>query len=257
LVPPGGFIPVLKAVYRVGLCSSCAAGDPKLADQIIDPAGASGDSLTGLPAGLRLDFTNVYGELDEETYRFRITYTANKGYSFFMNDTDGSVPPSTVTWALGTPVTGTDTLLIGGVRPTDRHNAILIEVKAVEPAGDDATASRLSFNFTGGLGVTCGSLVPDMFIDDPPGGIKRQWIVADGDLSQTSWVLSGRINLDTDTSSQANDNAANTQLRVWTYDIGPHAADFKTCPSGEQNVVCTVSVYLQPAAPRTTGLHLH
>jgi hypothetical protein len=149
-------------------------------------------------------------------YNVRTVGTRQAGYTWELSDIPASLSSPVATLDFTTGDAG-----IGGAAFSDPHNAILIGLSARFPtsAADIGSSSAVltdaTFEITESLDpfILCGSTtIPTTRVattngvaDLMDGSQKSLWIVADRDLSRTSWQLTGNIRL-TSTNTAARDD---------------------------------------------------
>lgn len=172
-------------------------------------------------------------EMLQNAFNFTVKYTVGRGYMFSLTDAEftGAVGatgvdvhllPQTVRWNIDT--SGGPAGIINGVSPLAYFNAIQITATAADNTAGTASSARvtnLQFAPTGA--TACGTLT-DMqaqFSGQPV--LLNQWLVADADLSETSWTLTGQVELNRDPSGVT----GAVQFEVFTAALPDQA--FATC----------------------------
>jgi hypothetical protein len=170
----------------------------------------------GTPGFNSTELGNPATPLSGEAIPFEFTYNVRTvpavpmmtqvqaGYTWQLSNLPNSAPASIVTQDFSPTDTG-----IGGAVFSDPHNAILIGLSARFNASGSGSSSAVltgaKFEITESLDpfILCGStdipttsVATNNGVADPiDGSQKSLWIVADRDLSRTSWRITGNITL--------------------------------------------------------------
>lgn len=143
------------------------------------------------------------GDLTGDVLPFELSYTFRQDYVWKLSDTPIGA------WTLDFNQADNNAGRGNGVKFDETHNAILISLVAKWPTSGTGSSSAIMtdavFEITESLDdvVLCGSAIPDISVGtidnavDPQFGqnLKEYWIVADRDLSRTSWKITGKIKL--------------------------------------------------------------
>lgn len=170
------------------------------------------------------DISNDLAELSGQAFVFRLSYTAGSGYTWVLQGNPGGNPgPYELTF------TTTDGE-INNITATDSFNAIQLRAQA-SSAGGSMTIQGLSLTINGAAAAVCGSLADMLADNDATPQRVSQWLVADTDLSQVDWTLTGvATGIKTTGSQEA------VKFDVTTVNVDPQT--ITTCGG----VTCPVSV---------------
>jgi hypothetical protein len=126
----------------------------------------------------------THNQLNGALWNFSIGYAPTSGWTYTLAlDSGGNPSATTSTLVWNTP--------FNGASPTRSFNALeLFAVVGSLPGG----VSSMSMQVTGMTFVSPGNTVigtlPDL---TTTGGLVRQWVYSDSDLSATSWTLAGQL----------------------------------------------------------------
>lgn len=191
-------------------------------DSAIIPRGSPDASL---PAAYTAEIANNLTELSGQAFNFTVTYTPGKGYTWTLAGQGANPGPFPLEWSLYSTPGGE----YNNVRPVDYYNAIQLRASAFGVTGQSLSVTNLSFNVIGAQ--TCGSL-PDLTADYDATQTVTNWLVATGDLSQTSWTLTGTV-----TGVKPSGGQESVTLNIYTVPLP--AVAFTTC--GQGGAACPVS----------------
>ncbi len=160
-------------------------------DMSLDNGAGTSSSSNFLSAGLGNN-----NQLSGRTYSFTLTHTAGQGFVFTMLDT-ASNAATTLSWGtFASPPGGTTAAALNGQTPNGSFNSLLLEAKA---GGNNASMQFSNLAFTsatllnGGGSWQNGTLTPSTSGPGQAAGTWSQRLIADSDMSQHTWTLSGLL----------------------------------------------------------------
>lgn len=177
----------------------------------------------GVPiAGLFQQNIGTETDLNDKWLDFQLTFTVGLGYSWRV----GSSNPE-LKWDIKVNQS-TNGAILNNVGPKDSHNVIELQAINRQTAGQTTEVRNLAFTISNAN--TCGIFV-DMVATagSTATEVTRQYIVADGDLSSTSWSLTGQVKIQKTVGTSTNPET--NKFDVYTK---PSYQGFTTC----QNNAC-------------------
>lgn len=182
------------------------------------------------------DLSTDFLQLRTNTFNFSLQYVVSSGYTFTFTDaefTAGGTGPRFnlgtrfLTWTVDSGDNSTAGV-INRVSPIAYHNAIQIKVTARDGALGNSYAVATNLQFAAKGATACASLA-DMRAQfaAPQVTEANQWLVADADLSEATWTVTGQVELERFNGSGS--NAAEVAFKIFTAALPDQA--FTTCQS--------------------------
>lgn len=181
-IPDGLGSSVFNGRYRIDKDTPSSTWDVAIAPQG-QPISATG-------------FTQSIGNemgLNNTWLAFEAKYTVGLGYSWRVRGLSDSSSPG-ILWTINTNQS-TNGAIQNNVGPKDSYN--VIELQAINRQTSGQTTRVRSLNFTISGADKCGTFDGNGITATAGSAneIVRQYIVADGDLSSTSWTLTGQVKI--------------------------------------------------------------
>lgn len=129
----------------------------------------------------------AHDALNNVTFNFNLSYNPSTGWSYALTRPVGS--SSTVVWSS----------TFNGITPFRSFNALELFVVSGNFSSNivSGTAAATGMTFTSASATTTGSLIDlvSNYTGAGTGGLVRQFIISDTDLSTFAWSLSGQVNM--------------------------------------------------------------
>lgn len=191
---------IFRGIYTIRGSGSNGLGS-LAEDLLIDPRGQAGDSnATDIMAEISSDVNDML----QNTFNFTVKYKVGRGYTFSLTDAefttavgatgvDGDLGTTSKSWNNDNP-SGTAGVL-NGISPLAYFNTIQIRATATDNTlSTPSSASVTNLQFTPTGATACGTL-DSMQAQFSGPDVVNQWLIADADLSETSWLLTGQVEL--------------------------------------------------------------
>lgn len=190
----------LSYVFRGFFNMRINAGAGFSEDMFIDPRGRTpGESAALISANI----SNTAAQVRQNTFNFTVQYTVGQGYVYILTDAEftaggtgvqANLGTTSLNWTVDTTGGGAGGVL-NNVSPVGYHNAILLKAFTNNTINGESYVQVNNVQFTAEGATSCGSLT-NMFASSNGTQLVTQWLISDSDLADTSWTVTGQVELE-------------------------------------------------------------